>query len=522
MRSLLDKLNDLENVVSDAEKEIALKRLMDEASKQTYYDVMGFTMDEAIDKNRLKKTYRSLAMKLHPDKNKDKCYTPICENLFKLVSDANSTLSDPMKEKDYRLSQKQGNHASTSSAAYQNHASYTAPNSSYSPPYGPYTSPYANNDFGDLFAEFFSQFKQSDNHSYSQSGFGVFQESDFDGFPSHRFSPFSNVRFVFSQNDGFDSFSSSSFVFMQRASFGNEYPYATPRASSQKPVIISNFEQFMSLLENKRSMAHRLFISQPNEVVSLCQTFDQFMLLRHTDQAFAHHFFEVNPNKFINLLQTRIQFLQLLDENNKIAHDFFLYRPDKIIGLFRTPEQFMGIVSRDKQLAYDMYRRQPDRILGFFQTFDAYMLLLIDDRTLANSLLVNHPAPIIGLIQYKEQFNQLKEWSPALASYIVNLVPNFAHSLASSSSRPNRQANNHSPRQPHAPRFFNRTRDSEENSDKQTNSNANFHWNIFDKLKSFTSDALPYFLGALGAIGLISLARRSQQNDNIRTSRQSF
>lgn len=61
------------------------------------YQILGITRDSSHDK--IKKAYRELAMKYHPDKNKD----PSAEDKFKEISRAYSILSDKGKRERYNL-----------------------------------------------------------------------------------------------------------------------------------------------------------------------------------------------------------------------------------------------------------------------------------------------------------------------------------------------------------------------------------------------------------------------------------
>lgn len=65
-------------------------------SKRDYYEVLG--VDKSADDAALKKAYRALAKKYHPDANPD---NPEVEKKFKEASEAYSVLSDPEKRKAY-------------------------------------------------------------------------------------------------------------------------------------------------------------------------------------------------------------------------------------------------------------------------------------------------------------------------------------------------------------------------------------------------------------------------------------
>ncbi|CAK4669481.1 unnamed protein product [Aphanomyces euteiches] len=62
---------------------------------KTHYDVLGVAKN--ADENEIKKAYRKLALKLHPDKNS----APGAEDAFKAVGKAFTVLSDDQKRADY-------------------------------------------------------------------------------------------------------------------------------------------------------------------------------------------------------------------------------------------------------------------------------------------------------------------------------------------------------------------------------------------------------------------------------------
>jgi len=66
------------------------------SDKRDYYDVLG--VSKTADKNEIKKAYRKLALKYHPDKNPD---DKEAEDKFKEVNEAYEVLSDEDKRKRY-------------------------------------------------------------------------------------------------------------------------------------------------------------------------------------------------------------------------------------------------------------------------------------------------------------------------------------------------------------------------------------------------------------------------------------
>lgn len=63
--------------------------------KKDYYEILE--LNKNCNENDIKKSYRKLALKYHPDRNKEKD----SEDKFKLISEAYQVLSDPQKRKNY-------------------------------------------------------------------------------------------------------------------------------------------------------------------------------------------------------------------------------------------------------------------------------------------------------------------------------------------------------------------------------------------------------------------------------------
>ncbi|UTY27937.1 DnaJ domain-containing protein [Treponema putidum] len=66
---------------------------------ENYYNILN--VSKSADEEEIKKAYRNLAMKYHPDKNPG---NKIAEERFKRISEAYSILSNPQKRKYYDLS----------------------------------------------------------------------------------------------------------------------------------------------------------------------------------------------------------------------------------------------------------------------------------------------------------------------------------------------------------------------------------------------------------------------------------
>ena len=66
------------------------------ADKQNYYEILG--VDKNADEATIKAAYRKLVKQYHPDLHPN---DPTCAEKFKAINEANETLSDPQKRKQY-------------------------------------------------------------------------------------------------------------------------------------------------------------------------------------------------------------------------------------------------------------------------------------------------------------------------------------------------------------------------------------------------------------------------------------
>lgn len=82
-----------------------------------YYEILNINKD--ANENDIKKSYRKLAMKYHPDRNPDN--KEECEEKFKEISEAHNVLSDISKRKKYDMFGKDGiNSSSNFSSPFEN------------------------------------------------------------------------------------------------------------------------------------------------------------------------------------------------------------------------------------------------------------------------------------------------------------------------------------------------------------------------------------------------------------------
>jgi molecular chaperone DnaJ len=83
-------------------------------ANKNYYDILG--VPESADEQSIKKAYRELAKKYHPDKQKGKA----SEERFKEISEAYSVLSDPKKKAQYDQMRRFGGGGGNYSGNFQN------------------------------------------------------------------------------------------------------------------------------------------------------------------------------------------------------------------------------------------------------------------------------------------------------------------------------------------------------------------------------------------------------------------
>ncbi len=115
-----------------------------------YYKILG--IDKKATQDEIKKAYRTLAVKLHPDKNPD---NKEAEEKFKLVNEANGVLSNPEKRKQYdELGENWQQHQHAGSQRGENPFGGTSGAGFGGQQY--YGGGEGSSDFSDLFEQFFA------------------------------------------------------------------------------------------------------------------------------------------------------------------------------------------------------------------------------------------------------------------------------------------------------------------------------------------------------------------------------
>ena len=116
-----------------------------------YYNILG--VDKKASQDEIKKAYRALAVKHHPDKNPD---NKAAEEQFKLANEANEVLGNPEKRKKYdelgenwQQYEKQGNQQGGNPFGGNQGGQYQY-ESNGNDPFG------GQSDFSDFFEQFFS------------------------------------------------------------------------------------------------------------------------------------------------------------------------------------------------------------------------------------------------------------------------------------------------------------------------------------------------------------------------------
>ena len=127
-----------------------------------YYKILG--IDKKATQDEIKKAYRVLAVKLHPDKNPD---NKAAEEQFKKINEANTVLSNPEKRKKYdefgenwQQSEQAANQGGGNPFGGASGQQYYGGNESYE----------GQSDFSDIFEQFFSGKTRGTGKTQSRKG----------------------------------------------------------------------------------------------------------------------------------------------------------------------------------------------------------------------------------------------------------------------------------------------------------------------------------------------------------------
>ena len=116
-------------------------------AEQSYYEILGISKNASDDE--IKKAYRKLALKYHPDRNPN---DKEAEKKFKEVNEAHEVLSDKQKRSRYDQFGKAGVHGAGSSASGN---PFGGQGGSYSYSFNSQNVNFGDFDFGDIFSQFF-------------------------------------------------------------------------------------------------------------------------------------------------------------------------------------------------------------------------------------------------------------------------------------------------------------------------------------------------------------------------------
>lgn len=154
-----------------------------------YYEVLGVSQD--ADLNTIKKSYRTLAMKWHPDKNPNN--KAEATEKFKEISEAYEVLSDPKRRRKYDLygsSESYGVDGSDEFSSFHKNFGYNDAQRIFEMFFGD-SSPFGSDSFfGDIMGSSFMN-RRSDRSTHSSNPFDNFFGSSFNvSFDSSSFDDF--------------------------------------------------------------------------------------------------------------------------------------------------------------------------------------------------------------------------------------------------------------------------------------------------------------------------------------------
>jgi molecular chaperone DnaJ len=114
-----------------------------------YYDILGVSKNATQDE--IKKAYRTLAFKYHPDRNPGDA---AAEEKFKQITAAYDTLSDDTKRRNYDLGGYSDNYSSANNQQYQRQYQYT------------YNNPFGDENYWEWFSGARRGYQNDDTQNY--------------------------------------------------------------------------------------------------------------------------------------------------------------------------------------------------------------------------------------------------------------------------------------------------------------------------------------------------------------------
>lgn len=156
-----------------------------------YYNILGVSKNASLDD--IKKAYKKLALKYHPDRNKEE-NKEIAQNKFVEINEAYEVLSDDQKRKIYDQFGEEGLKAGVDPNQQQAYTSgFSQPfNFHASDPFSVFEQFFGSNGGGGVHFSYSGKPHSSRKHRHPQSQYYDFmsEDDDFGGFQEHPFSGF--------------------------------------------------------------------------------------------------------------------------------------------------------------------------------------------------------------------------------------------------------------------------------------------------------------------------------------------
>lgn len=163
---------------------------------ESYYSLLGVASNASI--NDIKKAYRKLALKWHPDKNPEN--QKLANRMFKEITEAYEVLSDDKKRKAYNQYGKNGEKYGASANRSRNHHRKHTRFDNFSQDFGTGSSRFSFVDPNDAFTELFETLKYND--ARARHKMSMMNLIGFSGFNSRYNNMFSMTNPAFVNNGG--------------------------------------------------------------------------------------------------------------------------------------------------------------------------------------------------------------------------------------------------------------------------------------------------------------------------------